>query len=211
MNLFSKSLKFSGNYLNNPDYAESAKVVIANNNNYNDPVKEGMIRLMAQARTVWTDFGASVFDFFKSYKFKEIIFTLKTISFILTLILLAIIIYVFIKSNSLNKAKTITDNKKSVFKKKKTQKKWIKIEKRFNSGIEANYKLAILEADNFYDECLKILGYESEKNLSNVDEIKKAKKIKNRIVEDSGFMLTTEDTKNSLDAYKKGLTELNVI
>jgi len=210
MNLFSKSLKFSGNFLDNPDYVENAKIVVANNN-YNDPIKENIVRLMAQAKNIWINFGASVFDFFKSYKFKEIIFTLKTISLILSLILLAIIIYVFIKSNSLSKAKTVTTNQKSVFKKRKTQKKWMKIEKRFNSGIEANYKLAILEADNFYDEYLKILGYESEKNLSNVDEIKKAREIKNRIVEDSGFVLTAEDARNSLDAYKKGLEELNVI
>lgn len=206
MNLFSKSLKFSGNYLNSPTSNS------VNSYNSNEAIfMHDVSRLMAQARNAWINFGVSVIDFFKSYKFKELVFTLKTISFILTLILLAIIIYVFIKSNSLNVAKTAIVNKKSVFKKKKTQKKWIKIEKRFNSGIEANYKLAILEADNFYDESLKILGYDSEKNLGNVDEIKKARKIKNRLVEDSGFILTTEDTKNSLDAYKKGLEELNVI
>jgi hypothetical protein len=192
--------------------ADGVGKVIANGNaDYGDITKESIARFMAQAKNVWDGFGASVADFFKSYKFKEIIFTLKTISFILSLILLAIIVYVFIKSNSLGKAKVVTDNRKPVFKKKKTQKKWLKIEKRFNSGIEANYKLAILEADNFYDECLKILGYESEKNLSGVDEIKTARKIKNRIVEDSSFVLTTEDTKNSLSAYKKGLKELNVI
>lgn len=201
MNLFSMSLKFSGNYLNNPNQTGNTKNAIA----------ESATQLMAQARNAWTNFGANVIDYFKSYQFKELIFTLKTISFILTLILLAIIIYVFIKSNSLSKAKTATTNKKSVFNKKKTQKKWVKIEKRFNSGIEANYKLAILEADNFYDESLKILGYDLEKNLINVEEIKKARKTKNRIVEDSIFVLTVEDTKNGLEAYKNGLEELNVI
>ncbi len=221
MNLFLKSLKFSGNFTNNPQYIDNAannnladnvgKMVANTNGNYDQVMRQGIVRFMAQARTVWTDFGASVFDFFKSYKFKEIVFTLKTISLILSLILLAIIIYVFIKSNSLGKAKVTTINPKAVFKKKKTQKKWAKIEKRFNSGNEANYKLAIIEADNFYDECLKILGYESEKNLSNADEVKKARKIKGKIIEDSDFVLTTGDTKNSLDAYKKGLEELNVI
>ena len=193
--------KFSGNSLNNPNQTGSTKNAIA----------ESATQLMAQARNAWTNFGTIIMDYFKSYKFKELIFTLKTISFILTLILLAIIIYVFIKSNSLSKAKTATTNKKSVFNKKKMQKKWVKIEKRFNSGIEANYKLAILEADKFYDESLKILGYDLEKNLVNVEEIKKARKTKNRIIEDSNFVLTAEDTKNGLEAYKNGLEELNVI
>jgi len=192
MNLFSKSPKFSGNFLNNPN----------NSTNYtnatNGVVTQGAAKFLAQAKDIWASFFTGIMDYFKSYKFKELIFTLKTISLILTIILLAIIIYVFIKSMALGK-------------KKKAPKKWAKIEKRFNSGVEANYKLAILEADKFYDTSLKALGKDLEKNLSNVDEIKKARRVKNNIVDDSGFALTREDAEKSLNAYKKGLEELSVI
>ena len=90
-------------------------------------------------------------------------------------------------------------------------KRWAKIGKRFNSGVEANYKLAILEADNFYDESLKILGYEKEKTLSNIEEIKRTKRIKNRIIDDSNFILTRENATDGLIAYKKGLEELGIL
>ena len=89
--------------------------------------------------------------------------------------------------------------------------KWEKIEKKFKSGVEANYKLAILEADSFYDETLKTLGFEKERNLSNIDEIKKAKRVKARIIDDSGYVLIEEEARNTLDAYKKGLEELGVM
>lgn len=87
----------------------------------------------------------------------------------------------------------------------------MKIIRRLNSGIEANHKLAILEADRLYDESLKILGYDKEKTLNNLDEIKKAKKIKNHIIDDSNFKLTAENAVYGLIAYKKGLEELGIL
>ena len=119
----------------------------------NHSVGNNIIGFLAQAKNAWIDFGASLVNYFRSYQFKELIFTLKTISFILCLILLAGIIYVFIKSSTLKK--TVGQAKKSGIPKKKTHKQWAKIGKRFKSGIEANYKLAVLEADKFYDESLK--------------------------------------------------------
>jgi hypothetical protein len=175
----------------------------------NDNTANTDIGFLTQAKDAWINFGASTVNYFKSYQFKELVFTLKTISFIISLILLGGIIYVFLKSSALGKApKTTQKVKKS---KNKKNKFWIKIEKRFNSGIEANYKLAILEADYFYDESLKILGREKEKTLSNLEEIKKAKKIKNRIIDDSGFKLNREEVAYSLIAYKRALEELDVI
>jgi hypothetical protein len=174
----------------------------------NNSIENNMARFLAEARTAWIDFGASVVNYFKSYQFKELIFTLKTISFILCLILLAMIIYVFIKSAALNKPASKTTTKIS---KKKAFKQWAKIGKRFNSGIEANYKLAVLEADIFYDESLKIIGYDKEGGLSNIEEIKKAKRIKNRIIDDSEFVLGRNNAADVLIAYKKGLEGLGIL
>jgi len=162
---------------------------------------------LAQAKIAWIDFGTSMVDYFKSYQFKELLFTLKTISFIISLILLGIIIYIFIKSSTFKKTTKLVQK----IKKKKTQKVWMKIIRRLNSGIEANHKLAILEADRLYDESLKILGYDKEKTLNNLDKIKKAKKIKNHIIDDSNFKLTAEDAVYGLIAYKKGLEELGIL
>lgn len=166
------------------------------------------LKFLTQAKSAWIGFGASVNDFFHSYTWREIFFTFKVISFIFSILMLLAIIFVIFKKMTLGAiAKPVESDKK----KKKSAKKWAKIEKKFKSGVEANYKLAILEADSFYDKVLKTLGFEKGKNLSNVDEIKKAKRVKAKIIDDSGYALTEEETKSALDAYKNGLEELSAM
>jgi len=100
---------------------------------------------------------------------------------------------------------------KKIWNTKETHKQWAKIGKRFKSGIEANYKLAVLEADKFYDESLKIVGNEKEQMLSNLEELKKARRIKTRIIDDSEYVLNRENAINVLVAYKKALEELGIL
>ena len=167
---------------------------------------------MAEAKNAWIGLWNTIMEFFKSYQWKEILFGIKVGLFIFSLLLLLAIILVLLKSITLNSlAKPASNLKSIVFDKKKMARKWAKIEKKLNTGAEANYKLAILEADNFFDEIIKSVGYEKEKSLSNIIEIKMARKIKNNIIEDSGFLLTYEDTKNFLAAYKVGLEELGAL
>jgi hypothetical protein len=210
------SLKFSGNYLNNP----------VNNNvsssNTNEAVfMRDVSKLMAQAKNAWTGFGTDVINFFHSYAFKNIIFTLKSISFILSLLALAAIIFIFFRMRALGKPAKIEKIKEEevpgevkilvIPKKKKIIKKWAKIERKFKSGVESNYKLAILEADNLYDEVLRTIGYDKEKTLDNLDEIKNAKRVRRNIVDDSGFLLTAGETRIALDAYRVGLEKLDIM
>ena len=212
MNLFSISLKFSGNYLNNPVSVDNNVSSYSSSGNI---LARNASRLMAQVNGAWTGFGTSVVDFFHSYAFKNIIFTIKTISFILSLLALIAIIFTFLKMRALGKPAKIEGNKETetsfVPKKKKIIKKWANIERKFDSGVESNYKLAILEADNLYDEVLRTVGYDKEKTLDNVDEIKNAKKIRRNIVDDSSFMLIASEARSALDAYKIGLEKLGVM
>ena len=197
MNLFSKLAMIS-----------STTIVSSQRVQNQDPINESMTRFLAQAKSAWVGFGASVNDFFHSYTWREIFFTIKVVSFIVSLLMLLAIIFIIFKKMTMGAAVKPSESDK---KKKKNSKKWARIENKFKSGMEANYKLAILEADNFYDENLKALGYEKEKSLSNVDEIKRAKRVKAKIIDDSGYALTEEETRNALNAYKNGLEELGVM
>jgi len=190
MILFSMLLKFSGNYLNNNNQLNSA----------------GNINFLATAKITWSGFMNNIVDFSESYKFKAIIFDIKTVSFVISILLLAGIIFVIFKMMALGRVA-----QKKQFKEKKTIKIWNKIEKKLNSGIKENYKLAVLEADKFYDESLKIAGYEKEKGLVNIEDIKKAKRIKKNIIDDNAYVLTKEEAEKSVYAYKGGLEELGVL
>jgi len=171
--------------------------------------------LLAQAKNFFVDTWEKIVIFFTSYQWQEIVFTIKVILIIISFLLLLTIIFLLFKIiiDSMLKRPLVKKTHKlgPVFNKGKIKKRWEKIDRRVKSGLEANYKLAILEADKIFDRVIKELGYEVEKKLSNIDEIKEAGKIKNKIVEDKKFKLSREEAKRVLDAYKKGLEELRVL
>jgi len=199
MNLFLKSPKFSGNFQND-NFIESP---------VKDPFRESAVKMFAQVETAWVGFGAAVSDFFKSYQWREVVFTLKTISLILCLLMVLLVIYIFFKR--ISTGLVVKEKKKIIFNKKKIAKKWAKIEKKIKTGTEANYKLAILEADALYDDVLKILGSETEKMAINIGSINLAKKVKKKIVDDPSFLLGKDEAEQSIHAYKKGLEDLGAI
>jgi hypothetical protein len=102
------------------------------------------------------------------------------------------------------------------------EKKWRKIVEKGESEIEAERKLAILEADSILEEFLKSEGYivksleeELEKIPDDIlpekEEIKRAKEIKKAILEDPAFQLPLEKTREILEIYKKILKNFSAI
>jgi hypothetical protein len=102
----------------------------------------------------------------------------------------------------------------------KLKSKWLKIASRLESGVDSEYKLAVIEADSLFDEVLKNIGYKGEdltEKLSKIkkdvlpslDEIVKSHKIRDNIVHDPSYNLTYEEGKKVLEAFRKGLEELD--
>jgi hypothetical protein len=100
--------------------------------------------------------------------------------------------------------------------------KWEKIERRLESKIEADLKLAVLEADDLLNQCLTQIGYPgatidekleklTEEIISNLKDLKEVRRIKEDIVEDPSFKLTLEEAKRILEVYKKSLQDLQAL
>jgi hypothetical protein len=100
--------------------------------------------------------------------------------------------------------------------------KWKKIKERIASGIEAELKLAILEADSLLDQFLKRQGYKgetleeklellTEDILSNINEVKEAIKVKRAIIEDPSYRLSFQEAKKTLSIYERALKDLQAI
>jgi hypothetical protein len=105
---------------------------------------------------------------------------------------------------------------------KKFLPKWKKIEKRLESKIEADLKLAVLEADDLLEKVMEEIGYQgknltekleriTEDVISNLKELKEARKIKDDIVEDPTFRLSEEEAKRILKVYEKALKDLQAL
>jgi hypothetical protein len=107
-------------------------------------------------------------------------------------------------------------------KKAKLRVKWSKIRKRLESGSEADYKVAIIEADGLIDDLIKRIGYKGEnmmervKNipvgqLDRIDEIKEAHEVRNRIIHEEKFKVTRKDAEETLAKYEHFLRHFEVL
>lgn len=99
---------------------------------------------------------------------------------------------------------------------------WLQIKKRLKIGDEANLKSAIIEADKILDELLKISGYQGKNmderleqvgpaQLSNINDVWSAHKIRNRITQEPDFHITKQETELIINIYKKSFQEFGLI
>jgi len=104
----------------------------------------------------------------------------------------------------------------------KFKKEWEKIKKRIASDIEAELKLAIIEADSLFNEVLDQKGYRGKSFeekiqdlvpdiLPNLDQILKAHQLRNDIIEDPTLKIDKNEIKKVISLYEKVLKELDVI
>jgi hypothetical protein len=105
---------------------------------------------------------------------------------------------------------------------KKVFKQWTKVKARLDTGLESEFKLAVIEADASLDEILKKLGYNgdtlgerlnnvSPNILPSVDKAKEAHQIRNNIVHDPDYRLTLDTARKTLSLYEAALTDLDMI
>ena len=104
---------------------------------------------------------------------------------------------------------------------KETFKHWNKIIKRLETDREAEYKLAVIEADGLLDSVLEKMGYKGDSFaqrleqigpsvLPNLEEVWKVHKTRNNIVHDPDYRLTLAQAKTMLEIYEKTLRDLEM-
>ena len=104
---------------------------------------------------------------------------------------------------------------------KKTFKQWAKVLKRLETGKEADYKLAVIEADGLLNDILKKMGYKGETMakileqidatiLSNIEQIWEVHKIRNKVVHDPDYELSLEQARKILGIYEKSFRTLEM-
>ena len=102
---------------------------------------------------------------------------------------------------------------------RKVVKDWAKITGRLETGLESEYKLAVIEADSMLNDILKRMGFGGETlgerlekltaaTLPNLEQIWEAHKIRNNIVHDPDYRLTLDEARRVLDTYEQALRDL---
>ena len=102
------------------------------------------------------------------------------------------------------------------------QLRWDETKERIESQNPNEWKAAILESANMLNEVLGIIGYEGvvlgEKlegmlpsQLENLEEVKEANKVKNRIVNDEDFVISQLEARKIVDTFANALRFLEAI
>ena len=108
------------------------------------------------------------------------------------------------------------------FPKRHLNKSWQKILTRLEKSDEANLRLALIESDNLFDDLLKQmrlpgesmadrLRYIDSSQVSNIDEIWRAHKLRNVLVHNHEYPIARNEMEFGVKAYEKALKELEFI
>jgi len=146
---------------------------------------------------------------------------------IYTIILFVDIILLIIQRNAVSNVRegfTIGMNipPELTTKRKKLKTKWLKIKGKLASQNEAEYKVAIIEADDLIGDLIRRLGFAGENmgerldniplgQLDNVSDLQAAHQTRNRIIHEENFQLSREEALKTLELYEKFLDYFEVL
>ena len=99
---------------------------------------------------------------------------------------------------------------------------WARIQQFVGSVREAEWKLAVIEADKYVDDALKQHGFAGESmgerlmlikpdQLTSLQDLWDAHKLRNLLVHEAGYKITHEQATAAIHAFEKVLRELGVL
>ncbi len=164
-------------------------------------------------------------QFFNSPLFHNIVFIARIVFIVVSVFLFGFIIFGLVHTSWLRRLILEDFHEFFTFRPygvKKLYKQWQKIKQRLDSGLESEYKLAVMEADSALEDILKKMGFAgetlgerltklTEATITNLTEVLEIHKTRNNIVHDPDFKLTLDETKRALGVYEKALSDLHAI
>lgn len=164
-------------------------------------------------------------DYFLSSDWEETLFVLKIISVIFSILLLFIIFFLIFKlrENVKKSLELVTEKVTSSSESAKVvSKEWGSVIEKMGKEDANSHKMAVIEADKILDDLLKKNGYIGDDmgerlkqlttaQLSNIDEVWQAHRVRNRVVHEPDFQLTRPQAKRAIEIYQKALEDLEMI
>ena len=172
---------------------------------------------------IYNFFGIKDFIYFiSSSQVQDYLFPVRLIFVAFAMFFLAGVIYFMLNSSWL-KYKFLEDVTEffswQSYGLREISKRWGKIRKRIESGTEADFKLAIIEADDFLSEVIEEAGFgednfeESIKKSGRLladrsEEILSAHQIRNSIVYNPDYKISGEQARKTLDIYEWAVSNI---
>ena len=170
------------------------------------------INLLVQSKKVFLQFYDSGF-----------VFGLKIfLAIYITVLIVDIILIIIVHTPGMYLRVLQTGSDVPIAHKDKMQKRWEKLKARLQSRNEAQYKVAVLEADKIADEILMKVGYPGSNmgerlegintsQLEMIAELKKAHEVRNQIVHQADFSIDHKTAEEVIGVYQSMLETLEFI
>jgi len=175
--------------------------------------------------SVYNFFGIKDFIYFiSSSQIQDMLFPVKLVFVFCAMFFLAAVIYLMLNSSWLQ-YKFLEDVTEffswQAFGQREMTKQWDRIKKRTESGAESDYKLAVIEADDFLAEVLDNRGYDGEDFENSIkkagrliepilNDVLKAHETRNLIVYNPDYKLPADLAKKILDTYESAVREIGM-
>ena len=179
--------------------------------------------------TSWDDLynllGIKDFIYFiSSSQLQDMLFPVKLIFIFFSLFFLVAVIY-FMMNSSWLQYKFLEDVTEffswQAFGQRKMQQQWDRIKKRTDSGAETDYKLAIIDADDYLAEVLDNRGYDGntfEEAIKKagkliapiLDDILRSHEVRNLIIYNPDYKLLPDEAKKILGFYEAAANEIGI-
>jgi len=166
-----------------------------------------------------------IFSFVLSPAFPDWLKLIKFVFVILSFAFIGFIIWALIKTSWLYRL-IIWDIEEILtyrpFGARKIVKQWQKIKSKLDTGLESEYKLAVLKADAMLDNILNRMGFGGKTlgekligltaaSLPNIEEVKQAHKVRNNVIHDPAYRLSLDEAKKAIEVYEKALIDLQAL
>lgn len=158
----------------------------------------------------------------------KVYYFFKIILIIYSFILFAAIILLLVTSKPKKAAQEVKVSIESIIGREKIEGAsavsggWNEIIELAESGQESSWRLAVIEADKFFDDVLRRLGYSGENfgerlkqvhpsEIENINDVWSAHRIRNSLSHDVNFKMTEGEAKKAVAAFQKAMEDLDVI
>ena len=174
---------------------------------------------------VYNFFGIKDFIYFiSSSQIQDMLFPVKLVFIFCAVFFLIMVIYFMLNSSWLQ-FKFLEDVTEffswQAYGQRELSKQWDRIKKRIESGAESDYKLAIIDADDFLGEVLDSGGYDGkdfEESIKKagrmitpiLDDVLKAHETRNSIVYNPDFKISADQAKKVLDTYESAAKSIGM-
>ena len=174
---------------------------------------------------IYNFFGIKDFIYFiSSSQIQDMLFPVKLVFVFCTMFFLSAVIYLMLNSSWLQ-YKFLEDITEffswQAFGQREMQKQWDRIKKRTESGAESDYKLAIIDADDFLAEVLDNRGYDGDnfeesiqkagKLIASIlEDVLRAHEVRNFIVYNPDYKLSVNEAKKVLEIYEAAVKEIGM-